>query len=150
MCVCVCAGQVIQVVFYCITYDCSSSFICVTSTSCLPPLPVLTIAFNPVGPIVLDEGQNFTLVCDASRGGHLQLLKDSSKVAEVVGDVLRYPLVFVNKEHVGQYTCQLEEVGSVVVTTTIKVEVRGVYSVCLCTTSTFKHLCCFSEHCLQQ
>ena len=117
--------------------------------SCLSPLPVLTIAFDPVGPIVLDEGQNFTLVCDASRGGRLQLLKDSSKVAEVVGNVLRYPLVFVNKEHVGQYTCQLEDMGNVVVTTTIKVEVRGMYSVCLCTTSTLKHLWCFSRHSLQ-
>ena len=37
----------------------------------------------------------------------------------------------VNKEHVGQYTCQLEETGSVVVTTTINVDVQGVYSVCI-------------------
>ena len=96
-------------------------------------LPVLTIAFDPVGPIVLDEGQNFTLVCVSSREGNLQLLKDSTKLAERVGKVLQYPLVVVNKEHVGQYTCQLEETGSVVVTTTINLDVQGVYSVYLCT-----------------
>jgi hypothetical protein len=84
------------------------------------------IAFDPSGPISLEEGQNYTIRCSATVKGTIILTQDRMPLDHSLGAELQHDLVHVNKDSVGEYSCQLSVGGSMVAKVTTTVDVQAV------------------------